>query len=217
MKVRGPAAALAATAAALQLGGCVPPQAPPPTPEASFGACEAGALAELRRVDPAVASATLDSLAEAAVERRTPPAGQAGGGVALVIAGRGTAAGGGAGGRFRYTCLVGTAGPVLHVEVRPQGSGSVAAECADRPPLRRPACAGSRQRRTPRSPGRRPRRSPTPGGSPAGAPTVPRSTSRPPPASARGGSTATPSARGATAPRRARPPTPTGRPPASSS
>src|SRR5688500_5202453 len=117
MKVRGPAVALAATVpAALQLvGGCVPPAPPPPTPEASLGACEAGALAELRRIDPAVEAATLDPLADATVERRTPPPAQAGGGVGLVIAGRGTATGGGAGGRFRYTCLVGTAGPVLYV------------------------------------------------------------------------------------------------------
>ena len=115
--------------AAAGLVGCVPPgPAVEVTPEAALGGCEAGTLAELRRGDPAVQAVTLDPLDSARVERRTPPPG--GEGVGLVIAGRGRAEGGI--GPLRYTCLVGTGGEILFVDIDVEGDGEALAECRDR-------------------------------------------------------------------------------------
>ncbi|HEX8374501.1 MAG TPA: hypothetical protein VF606_04905, partial [Geminicoccaceae bacterium] len=63
----------------------------PVSTEAAFRACEAGASAELRRRDPAAGDARLDPIGSARVERSEPSRSR-GEGVALVIAGRGSAA-----------------------------------------------------------------------------------------------------------------------------
>lgn len=132
--------------ASLPLGGllaalaaCVPPPAAEVTPEVALATCQAGALAELRRRDPAVQVVALGPLGETRVERRpAPPAGREGG--ALVLAGRGSSTNastdaGVPGPDLRYTCLVGTSGDLLFVDVRTVGGGpdAVLAECQGRP------------------------------------------------------------------------------------
>lgn len=115
----------------LPLAACMPPAPVSLTPEAAMPACEAGALAELRRADPLVEAASLQPLASARVERRTPPPGEPG--VTMVITGRGEARGGPSAGPFRYTCLAGTSGKVLFVQVAPERSSPVLGECAGSP------------------------------------------------------------------------------------
>ena len=115
----------------LVLAGCVPPAAVSLTPEAAIQACEAGALSELRRGDATTESVRLQPLADARVEQRTPPPGEQG--VTLVIVGQGVAVGGSSAGPFRYTCLAGSSGKVLLVQVMPERSSPVLGECSGRP------------------------------------------------------------------------------------
>ena len=115
----------------LVLAGCVPPAGVSLSPEAAMPACEVEALAELKRMDATVESADLDPLADIRVEERTPPMGEQG--VTLVITGQGIATGGPSAGPFRYTCLGGSNGRVLFVQVVPERSSPVLGECAGRP------------------------------------------------------------------------------------
>jgi uncharacterized protein YecT (DUF1311 family) len=114
---------------------CAPPPSAPVSTEAAFGACEVGALAELRRRDPATREVRLDPIGTARVERPGPPPKARRDGVALVIAGRGSAltGPGGGGPALRYACLVGTGGEVLFIDVAAEGGGQILEECGSRP------------------------------------------------------------------------------------
>lgn len=131
-----PLPALAGLSAALTLVACVPPPAAEVTPEAALATCQAEALAELRRRDPTVQAVSLGPVGGVRVERRpAPPPGREG--VALVLSGGGAATGsaGVPSLDLRYTCLVGTYGGTLFVDVRTTAGGgdAVLTECQGRP------------------------------------------------------------------------------------
>lgn len=120
----------------LTIAACAPAPAVPVSTETAFGACEAGALAELRRRDPAAREVRLDPIGSARVERPAPPPARRGArdDVALIIAGRGsaTAAPGGDGSAFRYACLVGNGGEVVFLDVQLEGGSEIVEECLTR-------------------------------------------------------------------------------------
>lgn len=120
----------------LPIAACAPSPTVPVSTETAFGACEAGALAELQRRDPALREVRLDPIGSARVERPAPP--PAGRGqrdsIALIIAGRGssTAVPGEAGSPLRYACLIGNGGEVVFLDVQFEGGSEIVEECRTR-------------------------------------------------------------------------------------